>query len=185
MRRLISQANHSFNFNNFQCNEINNALNRFLTNVFAQWNDVRTFKAKTKKCKPSLGPGVKTVWRRLQSSNKNIDPVSGQSRHQTTHQALTCSMTAQQHKNNSDTTVLSLSKQMPVLTKHQPEHNDRRNETSDNQSVIYSLKDATTTWEKRSKDCLPDVMETSLSRKTSAEQQTTYCFVNLSGCVQW
>ena len=67
-------------------------------------------------------------------------------------------MTAQQHKNNSDTTVLSLSKQMPVLTKHQPEHNDRRNETSDNQSVIYSLKDATTTWEKRSKDCLPDII---------------------------
>ena len=143
-----------------------------------------TFKAKTKKCKPSLGPGVKMVWRRLQSSNKNADPntVSGQSRHQTTHQVLTCSMTAKQHKNNS---VVSLSKQMPILTKHQPEHNDRRNETSDNQSVIYSLKDATTTWEKRSKDCLPDVMETSLSRKTSAEQQTTYCFVNLSGCVQW
>ena len=146
-----------------------------------------TFKAKTKKCKPSLGLGVNTVWRRLQSSNKNADPntVSGQSRHQTTHQALTCSMTAQQHKNKSDTTVLSLSKQILVLTKHQREHDDRRNETSDNQSVIYSLKDATTTWEKRSKDCLPDVMETSLSRKTSAEQQTTYCFVNLSGCVQW
>ena len=87
-----------------------------------------TFKAKTKKCKPSLGPGIKTVWRRLQSSNKNADPntVSGQSRHQTTHQSLTCSMTAQQHKNNSDTTVLSLSKQMSVLTKHQPEHNDRQ-----------------------------------------------------------
>ena len=87
-------------------------------------------------------------------------------------------MTAQQHKNNSDTTVLSLSKQMPVLTKHQLEHN----ETSDNQSVIYSLKDAKTL-EKRSKDCLSDVMEIFLSRKT-AEQQTTYCFVNLSGCVQ-
>ena len=146
-----------------------------------------TFEAKTKKCKPSLGLGVNTVWRRLQSSNKNADPntVSVQSRYQTAHQALTCSMTAQQHNNNSDTTGLSLSKQMPVLTKHQPEHNDRRNETSDNQSVIYSLKDATTTWEKRSKDCLPDVMEISLSRKTSAEQQTTYCFVNLSDCVQW
>ena len=39
-----------------------------------------TFKAKTnKKCKPSLGPGVKTVWSRLQSSNENADPntVSG------------------------------------------------------------------------------------------------------------
>ena len=147
-----------------------------------------TFKAKTnKKCKPSLGPGLKTVWRRQQSSNKNADPntVSGQSRHQTTHQALMCSMTAQQHKKNSDTTVLGLSKQMPVLTKHQPEHNDMQNETSDNESVIYSLKDATKMWEKRSKDCLPDVMEISLSRKTSAEQQTTYCFVNLLGCVQW
>ena len=139
-----------------------------------KWRQWRS-KLTQKKCKLSLGPGVKTVWRRLQSSNKNADPntVSGQSRHQTTHQVLTCSMTAQQHKNNSDTTVLSLSKQMPVLTKHQPEHNDRRNETSDNQSVIYSLKDATTTWEKRSKDCLPDFMEISLSRKTSAEQQTT------------
>ena len=146
-----------------------------------------TFNAETKKCKPSSGPGVKTVWWRLQSSNKNADPdtVSDQSKHQTTHQALTCSMTAQQHKNKSDTTVLSSSKQILVLAKHQPEHDDRWNETSDNQSVIYSLKDATTTWEKRSKDCLPDVMETSLSRKTSAEQQTTYCFVNLSGCVQW
>ena len=30
---------------------------------------------------------------------------------------------------------------MHVLTKHQPEHNGRRNETSDNQSVIYPLKD--------------------------------------------
>ena len=146
-----------------------------------------TFNAETKKCKPSSGPGVKTVWWRLQSSNKNADPdtVSDQSKHQTTHQALTCSMTAQQHKNNSDTIVLSLSKKILVLTKHQPEHNDRRNETSGNQSVIYSLKDATTTWEKRSKDCLPNVMKISLSRKTSAEQQTTYCFVNLSGCVQW
>ena len=28
-----------------------------------------------------------------------------------------CSMTAQQHNNNSDTTVLSLSKQMPILMK--------------------------------------------------------------------
>ena len=126
-----------------------------------------TFKTKTKKYRPPLGPGVTTVWRRLQSSNKNVNPntVSGQSRHQTTHQVLTCSMTAQQHKSNSDTTVLSLSKQMPVLTKHQPEHNDRRSETSDNQSVIYSLKDATTTWEKRSKDCLPDAMEISLAGK--------------------
>ena len=72
-----------------------------------------TFNAETKKCKPSSGPGVKTVWWRLQSSNKNADPdtVSDQSKHQTTHQALTCSMTAQQHKNNSDTTELSLSKQ--------------------------------------------------------------------------
>ena len=126
-----------------------------------------TFKTKTKKYRPPLGPGVTTVWRRLQSSNKNVNPntVSGQSRHQTTHQVLTCSMTAQQHKSNSDTTVLSLSKQMPVLTKHQPEHNDRRSETSDNQPVIYSLKDATTTWEKRSKDCLPDAMEISLAGK--------------------
>ena len=138
-----------------------------------------TFIAKTKKCEPSLRPGVKAGWRRLHSSNKNADPntVSGYSGHQTTHQALTCSMTAQQRKNNSDTTVLSLSKQMLLLTKHQPEHNDRWNETSDNQSVIYSLGDATATSEKRSKDCLPDVMEVSLSRKTSAEQQTTYCFV--------
>ena len=114
-----------------------------------------TFKTKTKKYRPPLGPGVTTVWRRLQSSNKNVNPntVSGQSRHQTTHQVLTCSMTAQQHKSNSDTTVLSLSKQKPVLTKHQPEHNDRWNETSDNESVIYPLKDATRTWEKRSKDC--------------------------------
>ena len=41
-----------------------------------------TFKLKQKKCKPSLSPGVKTVWRRLQSINKNADPntVSGQSR---------------------------------------------------------------------------------------------------------
>ena len=82
-------------------------------------------------------------------------------------------MTAQQHKNNSDTTVLSFSKQMPVLTKRQPEHNDKRNEESDNESVIYWLKDAITTWEKRSKDCLPYVMEISQSRKTSAEQQAT------------
>ena len=148
-----------------------------------KWRQWRS-KLTQKKCKLSLGPGVKTVWRRLQSSNKNADPntVSGQSRHQTTHQVLTCSMTAKQHKNNS---VVSLSKQMSVLTKHQPEHNDRRNETSDNQSVIYSLKDGTRKWEKRSKDCLPDVMKISLSRKASAEQQTTYCFVNLLGCVQW
>ena len=41
-------------------------------------------------------------------------------------------MTAQQHKNNFDTTVMSLSKQMLVLTKHQPEHNDRQNDTLDN-----------------------------------------------------
>ena len=93
-------------------------------------------------------------------------------------------MTAQQHKNNSDTTVLSLSKQMSVLTKHQLEHNDRRNETSDNQSVIYPLKDATTTREKRSKDCFPAVTELTLSKKTPAGQQTTYCFVNSLGCVQ-
>ena len=68
-----------------------------------------TFKAKTKKCKPSLGPGLKTVWRRLPSSNKNADAntVSGQSRHQTTHQSLTCSMTAQQCKNNVPKTVLT------------------------------------------------------------------------------
>ena len=141
-----------------------------------------TFKAKTKKkCILSLGPGVETVWRRLQSSNKNANPntVSGQSRHQTTHQALTCSVTAQQHK-NSDITVLSLSKQKPVLKKHQPEYNDRRNKTSGSQSVIYPLKDATTTWEKRSKDCFPDVIELTQSRKTPARQQTSYCFVNLS-----
>ena len=94
-------------------------------------------------------------------------------------------MTAQQHKNNSDTTVLSFSKQMPVLTKRQPEHNDRQNEEWDNESVIYSLKDAKATWEKRAKDCLPGVMEISLSRNTSAEQQATECFVNLLGCVQW
>ena len=145
------------------------------------------FKAKTKKCKPSLGPGIKMVWCRLQSSNKNTDPntVSSQSRHQSTHQALTCSMTAQQHKNNTDTTVLSLSKHMPVLTKHQPEHNDRWNKTSDNQLIIYMLKDATTTWEKRSKDCFPHVIGLTLSKKTPAGQQTTYCFINFSGCVQW
>ena len=145
-----------------------------------------TFKAKQKKCKPLLGPGIKMVWHRLQSSNKitDLNTVSGQSRHQTTHQSLTCSMTAQQHKNNSDTTVLSLSKQMSVLTKHQPEHNDRQNETLENQSVIYPLKDATTTWEKRSKDRFPDVIELTLSKKTPAVQQTTYCFVNFSGCVQ-
>ena len=29
-----------------------------------------------------------------------------------------------------------------------------------------------------------DVMELTMSRKTPAEQQTTYCFVNLVGCVQ-
>ena len=94
-------------------------------------------------------------------------------------------MTAQQLKSNSDTPVLSLSKQMPVLTEHQPEHNDRRNETSDNQSAIYPLKDATTTWEKRSKYCFLDVMKLTLSRKFPAEQQTAYYFVNLSGWVQW
>ena len=117
------------------------------------------FKAKTKNCKPLLGLGVKMVWHKLQSSNKNADWNTVdwcQSRHQSTDQALTCSMTAQQHKNNSDTTMLSLSKQMPVLMKGQPEHNDRQNETSDNQSVIYPLKDATTTWEKHSKDCFPE-----------------------------
>ena len=44
----------------------------------------------------------------------------------------------------------TLSKKMPVLTKHQPEHNGRRNETSDNQSVIYPLKDP---------DCLDHVVK--------------------------
>ena len=150
-----------------------------------KWRQWRS-KLKQKKCKPLLGPGIKMVWRRLQSSNKNADPntVSGQSRHQTNHQSLTCSMTAQHYKNNSDTTVLSLSKQMYVLTKYQPEHKDKRNKTSDNQSVIYLLKDATTTWEKRCQDCFPDVIELTLSKKTPAGQQTTYCFVNFSGCVQ-
>ena len=103
-----------------------------------------TFKAKTKKnCKPSLGPGVKTVCRRIRSINKNADPnrVLGQSRHQTTHQAFTCSVTTQQYKNSSDITVLILTPQMPVLTKHQPEHYDKRNETSDNRAIIYPLKD--------------------------------------------
>ena len=91
-----------------------------------KWRQWRS-KLKQKKCKPLLGPEVEIVWRRLQSSNKNanLNTVSGQSRHQTIFQALTCSVTAQQHKSNSDTTVLSLSKQKPVLTKHQPEHNDR------------------------------------------------------------
>ena len=70
-----------------------------------------TFKAKRnkkKKCKPSLGSGVKTVWRTLQSSNKNADlnTVSGWSRHQITHQALTCSVTAQKRKNNVTNTIL-------------------------------------------------------------------------------
>ena len=140
-------------------------------------------KLKQKKFKPSLGPGVKTVWHRLQSSNKNTDlnTVSGQSRHQTTHQALTCPKTTQQHRKNFDTTVLSLSKQMPVLMKYQPEHNGRRNKTLDNQSVIYPLKDATTTWGRRSKDCFPDVIELTVTRKTPAWQQTTYCFVNSFG----
>ena len=149
-----------------------------------------TFKAKTKKCKPSLGPGLKTVWRRLPSSNKNADPntASGQSRHQTTHQALTCSMTAQQCKNNVPKTVLwhdYVDFEQINASIDEPEHNDRWNETSDNQWVIYPLKDTTTTWEKRSKDYFPGVIELTLSRKTSAGQQTTYCFVNFSGCVQW
>ena len=38
----------------------------------------------------------------------------------------------------SDTTVQTLSKRIPVLTKHQPEHNDRRNETSGKQSFTRS-----------------------------------------------
>ena len=99
------------NFNKFQFNEINNALNRFSTKVFAQWNDYsdnQSQKKQEKKYQPSLGSGVKTVWRTLQSSNKNDDlnTVSGWSRHQTTHQALTCSVTAQQRKNNVTNTIL-------------------------------------------------------------------------------
>ena len=108
-----------------------------------KWRQWRSKLKQKKNCKPSLGPGVKTAWRRLQSINKNADPntVLGQFRHQTTHQTFMCSVTAQQYKNSSDITVLILSPQMPVLTKHQPEHYDRRNETSDNWSIIYPLKD--------------------------------------------
>ena len=175
------------NFNKFQFNEIKNALNRFSTNSLH-----REMTSWQKNCKPSLGSGVTTVWRRRQSSNKSADlnTVSGRSRHQTTHQALTFSVTAQQRKNNVPKTVLwhhraEFEQANAALTKHQLEYNGRRNETSDNQSVIYLVKDTTTTWEKRCKDCFPDVMELTMSRKTPAEQQTTYCFVNLVGCVQW
>ena len=84
-----------------------------------------------------------------------------------------------------DTTVLTLTKKIPVLTNYQPEHSDRWNETSDNQLIIELLKDTTTTWEKRSKDCFPDVMELTLSKKTPAGQQTICCFVSFSSCVQW
>ena len=149
-----------------------------------------TFKAKTKKSRPSLGPGLKKVSRRavtktLTRTQCQVDPD--------TRKPIRYLSAQWQHNNVrttfqrpfSDTTVLILSRQMSVLTKHQPEHNDRRSETSDNQSAIYPLKDTTTTWEKRSKDCFPDVMELTLSRKTPVGRKTTYCFVNSSGCVQW
>ena len=111
-----------------------------------------TFKAKTQKCKPWLGPGVKTVWRRLQSSNKTLTRTQFQV-DTDTRQPIRHLRAQSQHnkvrttfqRRFSDTIVLTLSKQMPVLTKHQPEHNDRPNGTSDDQSVIYPLKDTTTT----------------------------------------
>ena len=73
---------------------------------------------------------------------------------------------------------------MPLLTKHQAGQNYKLNEISDNPSVIYPLKDTSTTLEKRSKDHFSDAMELTLSMKIHAGQQTTYCYVTRSGCVQ-
>ena len=98
-------------------------------------------------------------------------------------------MIAQQRKNTfqrpfSDAIVLTLNKEMPVLTKYWPEHTDRPNETSDNQPVIYPLKGTTITLEKRSKNGFSDVMELTLGRNIPTGQQTTYCFVNVSSFLQ-
>ena len=41
----------------------------------------------------------------------------------------------------SDTVVPNLGKYMFVLTKHQPENNDKPSKTSDNPSVMHPLKD--------------------------------------------
>ena len=73
---------------------------------------------------------------------------------------------------------------MSLLTKHQAGQNDKLNEISDNPSVIYPLKDTSTALEKRSKDHFSDAMELTLSMKIHAGQQTTYCYVTRSGCVQ-
>ena len=160
------------------------------------------FTDKTKKFNSSLRPGVKTVWLRLQSSNKTLTRnVSGRSRHQITYQALMCSTAAQERKKNFPKTVfwhfcVAFKQANACVDKHLLENNDMPSETSDNQSAIYPFKGNTITWEKHSKDRFSDFMELTLSRKTPAGQQrtywtrktpagqqTTYCFVNLSGCV--
>ena len=112
-----------------------------------------TFKAKTQKCKPLLGPGVKTAWCKLQNSNKMLTLTQFQAgldtRKPITHlhvQWQHTNIRTMFQKKNSDAIVLKLSKQMPVLTKHRPEHNGRPNKNSGNPSVIYSFKDATTIW---------------------------------------
>ena len=104
-----------------------------------------TFKAKTKKSRPSLGPGLKKVSRRavtktLTRTQCQVDPD--------TRKPIRYLSAQWQHNNVrttfqrpfSDTTVLILSRQMPLLTKHQPEYNGRRNETWDNQSAITHSK---------------------------------------------
>ena len=148
------------------------------------------FTGKTKKFNSSLRPGIKTVWLRLQCSNKTLTRnVPGRSRHQITHQALMCSMAAQERKKNFPKTVfwhfcVDFEQANTCIDKHLLEHNDMPNETSDNQSAIYPLKNNTINVELTLTRKTPTGQKrTYWTRKTPAGQQTTYCFVNLSGCV--
>ena len=164
-----------------QC--VKQVLNKCLCTV--KWRQWRS-KLKQKKCKPSLGPGVKTVWRRLQSSNKSWPKHSFR--------------LVQTPDNPSGTYVLNDSAATQEKLWHHCAQFEQANACIDETSartwwqVKQDIRQAIrhllaqrchSNMRKRSKDCLPDVMEISLSTKTSAEQQTTYCFVKLSGCVQW
>ena len=106
-----------------------------------------TFKAKTKKCKPLLSPGVKMVWYRLQNSNKTLTQTQLQV-DPDTKQPIRHLHVQWEHNNVrtmfqrlfSYAILLTCNKQMPVLTKHQSEHSHRSYKTPDNPSVIYHSK---------------------------------------------
>ena len=59
IRRLTLLNFNNFHFSKNTC--VNNALNRFSTMFLHSEMTPVALKAKTQKCKPSLGPGVKTV----------------------------------------------------------------------------------------------------------------------------